>query len=131
VHADERRLEGTLAAAREALERGRPRQALRSAWTSAQIAAQLSDTAGLEAAIEVGKAIGEQTDGREQVDAETLVRYCSHCLVDAEAGVRRSASPFARLLGLGPSRPVKTCPDCAETIQAAAKVCRFCGYRFE
>lgn len=25
----------------------------------------------------------------------------------------------------------KTCPDCAEAVQAAAKVCRFCGYRFD
>lgn len=27
--------------------------------------------------------------------------------------------------------PTKTCPDCAEEVRAAAKVCRFCGYRFE
>jgi uncharacterized protein UPF0547 len=30
-----------------------------------------------------------------------------------------------------PSGETKTCPQCAETVQAAAKVCRFCDYRFE
>jgi len=28
-----------------------------------------------------------------------------------------------------PPGDTMTCPDCAETIKAAAKVCRFCGYR--
>jgi Uncharacterised protein family UPF0547 len=25
----------------------------------------------------------------------------------------------------------KTCPQCAEQVKVAAKVCRFCGYRFD
>jgi hypothetical protein len=25
----------------------------------------------------------------------------------------------------------KTCPECAEQVQVAARVCRFCGYRFD
>src|SRR4051794_21512901 len=29
-----------------------------------------------------------------------------------------------------PAAETKVCPDCAETILAAARVCRFCGYRF-
>jgi hypothetical protein len=131
VRVEEQTLEAKLEAARQALERDKPRQALRHAWTAGQIAARTSDTQGLEAAIEVARKIRERTDGRDRADAETLVRYCSHCLVDAEAGVRRSASPFARFLRPGQTRPVKPCPDCAELIHTAAKVCRFCGYRFE
>ncbi len=28
------------------------------------------------------------------------------------------------------SRPLKVCPDCAEEVQQAARVCRFCGHQF-
>jgi hypothetical protein len=28
-------------------------------------------------------------------------------------------------------RPTKICPDCAESVLAAAQKCRFCGYRFD
>jgi hypothetical protein len=30
-----------------------------------------------------------------------------------------------------PPAATKTCPDCAETVLAAARVCKHCGYRFE
>lgn len=31
---------------------------------------------------------------------------------------------------MGTGGETKTCPDCAEEVEAAARVCRFCGYRF-
>lgn len=33
--------------------------------------------------------------------------------------------------GTGEATSMKTCPMCAEQVQAAAKICRFCGYDFE
>jgi hypothetical protein len=31
----------------------------------------------------------------------------------------------------GPDRQTKTCPDCAETVLAAARICKHCGHQFE
>jgi hypothetical protein len=130
VKADERRLAAELASAREALERGQLRRAVRDAWNGGQIAARLNDEGSLEAVIELGEAIRDGASGRMHDDAATLVTYCSHCLTDARAGVRRSASVFSRLARTGASDPVKVCPDCAERVKAAARICRFCGHRF-
>lgn len=29
-----------------------------------------------------------------------------------------------------PTAPMKTCPECAESVKDAAKICRFCGHKF-
>jgi hypothetical protein len=41
------------------------------------------------------------------------------------SGARWEASP-----GPAASTEMKVCPDCAEEVRAAARKCRFCGYRF-
>ena len=33
-------------------------------------------------------------------------------------------------VGTSPESTFRACPDCAEKIQTAAKICRFCGYDF-
>jgi hypothetical protein len=49
--------------------------------------------------------------------------------------ILRAAKPIGEAEGASPSLadmpPTKTCPECAETILAAAKVCKHCSYRFE
>lgn len=35
------------------------------------------------------------------------------------------------LARIDPATDTKMCPECAERVKSAAKVCRFCGYRFD
>jgi hypothetical protein len=51
---------------------------------------------------------------------------------DAEpaAETRPPASPAVAPPPAPPAVSTKNCPDCAETVMAEARVCRFCGYRF-
>lgn len=49
----------------------------------------------------------------------------------AAAMVWAATNPITVTPARDSGEPVKACPDCAETIKAAAMVCRFCGHRFE
>jgi hypothetical protein len=55
-----------------------------------------------------------------------------------EAGVRQAQSTLenklrdrAAIAVDGGAEDAKVCPDCAESVKAAANICRFCGYRFD
>jgi hypothetical protein len=119
-----------LAKAREALDRGSLRRAFRHAWSAGTMAARNSDVEGLEAVVGLATTIRDGAEGRLRKDAEELVVFASASLANARAGVR----PVSTLAALFPRRlePLtKTCPDCAERVKQAARVCRFCGHRFD
>ena len=48
-------------------------------------------------------------------------------VVPAPVGIQ----PFAPNPTQTASPDIKKCPDCAELVQADAKICRFCGFRFD
>jgi hypothetical protein len=44
---------------------------------------------------------------------------------------RKSPQPQpVRVIEASADEATKTCPQCAETVRAAAKICRFCRYEF-
>ena len=125
------RVAETLQKAQEALDRGRLNQALRLTWEAGLEASSDNDRARVGQTIEIGESIRARATGKQEEEAGKLVTYFSHAL--AEPKERR---PNWLLFDLnafrgGPPELTKVCPDCAETIKAAARVCRFCGYRFE
>ncbi len=116
------------AAIRRLVVEGKDRKALAGAWEAAQAALRDRDEAAMAAVRDLAEEIAGRSSGRAERHARQLASYCSHCLQGAGGGVRVD-SIFARFFGA--RRRAKRCPDCAEAIDARARVCRFCGYRYE
>ena len=67
-----------LDAAREALERGRSKRALRLAWDAAVWSCAGNDQKGLDEAIAVAEAIRDRSRGRTREEASRLAAFCAY-----------------------------------------------------
>lgn len=71
-------MEADLDAAREALEQGRSKQALRLAWSAAISSITSNDRRGINGAIEVAEAIRDRSKGRTRAEASRLAAFCAY-----------------------------------------------------
>lgn len=90
------------------------------------------DTSGPGELTDFGIAIYVAGVGVAAALLGSLVRaYSAYRAVHNPDGVAAGAVPANVFDQLMAQRPInKKCPDCAETILTAAKVCKHCGYRF-
>jgi uncharacterized protein UPF0547 len=103
---------------------------VRYGWAAAIAGARGRKADELAATRALAVELRDGGEGRVQEDARGLAIYCDSALNQIESGVRER-SPLMRMLSREPrADPLKICPDCAESVQPAARICRFCGHEF-
>jgi uncharacterized protein UPF0547 len=100
------------------------------AWRAASAAVDADDERGYEVVGELAREIEEKATGRSRRSAATLVRYVENCQ-DPATAARSGGSMLARLFGVRSPPRTKVCPECAEEVREAARICRFCKHRFD
>ena len=71
-------MNGDLDAARDALEQGRSKRALRLAWNAATWSSSCNDRQGLDEAIVVAESIRDRSKGRTREEASRLAAFCAY-----------------------------------------------------
>jgi hypothetical protein len=110
------------------LAHGHPRRALSAAWRAVDTSLREGDAEALRAVIAICEELHEHPNKRVASDARQLSSYCQHTLDGAGGGVQSHAI-IARISRM--RQPKRVCPDCAERVLQRARVCKFCGFRFE
>ena len=108
---------------------GRSGSALRNAWLGVDEAIREGDEESLAFAHGLGQRLAADTQGGQRSEAERLVAYCDACLGGAGGGVRPTSLLYRMFRLGGRSEARQECPQCAESIAAGAKICRFCGHQ--
>jgi hypothetical protein len=114
--------------ARHHVADGHHRRAVSAAWRAADSALREGDAEALREVVDLAAQLEQDPDTRVAKDAHQLRSYGQAALDGAGGGVE-SQSILSRIFRL--AQPRKACPDCAEQIPVKARVCRYCGLRFE
>src|SRR5260370_28713399 len=97
------------------------RAAKRYAWRAANAAARKNNQDALRAAGEIASTIRESATRATRRQADILCSYCAAAL-EKPKGQRSLLDSLFSSISRAPTR---RCPECAETVKAAATRCRF------